>query len=142
MKLVGIGELAALCDCDDRTVKKRLGAMPFEDGPRDAKLYQSKPAILKIMQVSEDQDGGRIPTVQEASRDLNIAKRDQIELQMEVLRKERIPLEDLDAINNEVFSNAAAVLKAHEGKTLDADLVNDLLGQFREIGAKVKEVAA
>lgn len=138
MKLMGIADLALTCDCDERTVKKRIGGMPFEDGPRDAKLYQSRPAILKILRI-EEEEATRIATSAEAARDLNVVKKAQIELAMEVTRKERIPLEDIEAINDEAFAGIAGELKANVGKLFTEELLNDCLARLREVAAKVAE---
>ncbi len=45
---------------------------------------------------------------------------------MEVTRKERIPLDVVEEINDEAFSNVAAMLKSHTGKFLTEELVNDI----------------
>lgn len=78
-------------------------------------------------------------TTEQAQKELAIARKQQIDLQNEVLRKERVPLETLEQINEEAFANVAAMLKAQTGKTLTEELINDIYGQFRDIAAKVKE---
>jgi hypothetical protein len=60
---------------------------------------------------------------------------------MVILRKERIPLEDITEINEEVFTHVAGLLKAHTGKMLTEDLVNDIFAQFRGIGARLRDAA-
>jgi hypothetical protein len=77
----------------------------------------------------------------EAQRLLTVARRKQIDLEMEVTRRERVPLEVLEEINEEAFSNVAGMLKANTGKALTEELVNDLYALFRDIAAKVKEAA-
>ena len=78
-------------------------------------------------------------TAAEAHRLLTITRTEEIKLNMENLRKERVPIEDVAEINEEAFSHVAGVLKAHTGKMLTQELVNDIFGQFREIGAKVRD---
>jgi hypothetical protein len=80
-------------------------------------------------------------STEQAQKELAIARKQQIDLQNEVLRKERVPLETLEQINEEAFANVAAMLKAQTGKTLTEELVNDIYSQFRDIAAKVKEKA-
>jgi len=145
MPLLTVHKLAELTGKQRVTLNKRLDNVPFTLGNGDVKpqkLYDSKVALEYIYcggAVSEDgEPTERIPTQQEAARDLSIAKRKEIDLKMEVLRKERIPLEDICAVNEQAFLHVAGLIKSNEGKMLTAELVNDIFTGIREIGAKLK----
>lgn len=145
--LLSINKLSLLTGKTRESIGKKLAGVPFNLGGGDArpgKFYDSKFA-LEILYLGRRADGGdedvvgRTLTPAEASRDLNIAKKAQIELAMETARKERIPIEDANAVNEEIFLHVAALIKTHTGKILTDELVNDLFTSMREIGTKVKE---
>jgi hypothetical protein len=139
---MSVNQLALLTGKKRETISKKLRLTPFEDGEKNAKLFDTQVVLPILYGVSpnEEEQGERLPTAAEASRDLNIAKKEKVKLDMEVLRRERIPIEDMNAINDEVFGNACAILKSHTGKPLDEQLVNDILAQFRDIGPKLKQL--
>jgi hypothetical protein len=118
MELITENKIATLLSMERRTVKKLLAKIPTIDG---------KYASDRVLKFNSE---GEI-TGSEAIRALNIARREQIQLEMEILRKERLPIEDLHKIINEAFSAVAATLKASLGKTLDEKTLNELLGQLR-----------
>lgn len=139
MKYIGINEASELTGRSTRTINKRVGSLRFRDGERGKKEYES-PAMLEAIILGETDSGdGNFVSATEAQRLLTIARRKQIDLEMEVTRKERIPLDVIEEINDEVFSNVAAMLKSHTGKFLTEELVNDIFAEFRGIGAKLKE---
>lgn len=72
---------------------------------------------------------------------LDIARRENIELDTQTKRKDRIPLEDIEEINREVYGNVCGLLKSSVGKLLTEDAVTDMLAQFRDIGAKIRDKA-
>lgn len=116
------------------TIRKRLEGIPHERGPKNAKLYDSKTALERIYGQSNE-DGSEFITAAEAQRLLTIARRSEIDLNMEIARRERIPLAVIEATNDRVFSNVAGLLKAHVGKPLDEVLVADIFTELRSIGA-------
>ena len=69
-----------------------------------------------------------------------IARRQQIDLEMEVLRGERWPSEDVEAIHETSLSNVAGLLKAHEGKALTPELIRDIFTELREVPAKLAKL--
>lgn len=147
--LLSINKLSLLTGKTRESIGKKLAGVPYTLGggdQRPGKFYDSKVA-LEVLYLGRRADGGdeeqpgRPVTIQEAARDLSIARKKEIDLKMEVLRKERIPIEVLSEINEGVFLNIAAMLKTHEGKTLTPELLNDIFAEGREIGRKVKEVA-
>lgn len=119
------------------TVRRKLSDIPHERGPKSAKLYDSKIALPILYGIGES--GGLSQA--EANRLLTIARREEIDLNMEVTRRERIPIEDVTLINEEALSNIAGLLKAHTGKTLNEQLVNDIFANARAIGAKLRDLA-
>ena len=138
MPLLSINELHGLTGKTRATVTKSLDGVAFKDGPKKAKLYDSRVALPKIYQASEA-DGGEYVTAQEAQRLLTIARRQQIDLEMEVTRKERIPLDVIEEVNDRAFSNVAGMLKAHEGKTLTAAAIGDMLTELRSVSEVVRQ---
>lgn len=133
-----INELSQMTGSTRATVTRKVANLPFEDGTKGAKLYESRPALEAILigPVSEE---GQPVSYNEAQRLLSIAKRHEIELGMEVTRKERIPLDVLETVNEKALSNVVGILKAHEGQLLTVEVIGDMLAEMREIGAKLKD---
>ena len=130
MPLLSINELHKLTGKTRATVTKSMDGLTFQPGPKSGKLYDSKLALAKLYGV----------TAQEASRLLTIARRQQIDLEMEVLRGERWPSEDVEAIHETSLSNVAGLLKAHEGKALTPELIRDIFTELREVPAKLAKL--
>lgn len=135
MKYVSIRELSELTNSDRETVKKRLVGLDCKDGKNRAKLFRSDVALRKVMGMQGATDGEAISSV-EAQRQLTIARKMQIDLEMEVTRKDRIPLDALEMVNDEVFSNVAGMLKTRLDKVLDKQTLDDLLKEMRSIGGR------
>jgi hypothetical protein len=141
MKLLSVNELSILTDCTRATVSKKLQGVKYEDGPHAAKLYNSASALRLVLGVAEATEDGEVITQAEAQRLLTIARKKEIEQNMEVTSRERIPLEDVEEINNGTFENICGILKSNVGKELTDDLLADMLAQLREVGAELLEVA-
>jgi hypothetical protein len=140
MPELSIHQLADLTGMDRKTISNRLVGVAFVstgDYKNAAKLYEPRVALPAIYRTASDEN----VTAAQAAVNLSVARREEIDLNMEVTRKERIPLGILCEINDETFSNVAGLLKSHAGKTLTEELVNDLFTELRSIGAKVKERA-
>lgn len=138
MKLAGINEIAAFLGVTRDTARKKLAALQWEDGPRNAKLYDSAKAARLIFGAGSTGEGQTIDYA-EAQRLLTVKRGEQIDLEMEVTRKDRIPLDVVESINEEAFSNFAGMLKANEGKTLTALHIKDMLTELRRIGAAIAD---
>lgn len=141
--LQSIRQFSLLTGLDRETVAKRLkDLVPQMDSeaPNAAKNYESTVA-LPILYGIDPGGEARQQTAIEAKRDLDVARKQKLEIEMEVLRKERIPLEDLNLINDEAYQNVSALLKANVNKPLTEELVGDMFTALREIGRKVKERA-
>lgn len=137
MPKFSISQYAEMCGRDRTTISIKLRDMTFEPGPRRSRLYESVHALELIFGFTI---GGDVPTITqaEATRLLTVARGQQVELEMEVTRKERVPIEDITEINEEALSNAAGLLKANTGKQLTEEIVNDVFSCFRGIAAKLK----
>jgi len=140
MPFLSISGLASLTGKARGTVGKALDGLTSKPGPKGAKLFESKAALEKLYSAAGE-SGGAFVTLAEAQRLLTISRTEEIRLNMEILRKERIPLEDVLEINEEVFLHVAGVLKSHAGKMLTEELVNDIFAQFRRIGEKLEQAA-
>lgn len=141
MPFLSINELHQLTGKTRATVTKHLDGVSFKDGPKKAMLYDSQVALERLYRGESSGDDGEPISKLEAERQLTIARKNQIDLEMEVTRKERIPLDVVDEIDELALTNIIGMLKAQEGKTLSPELIGDILTEMREIGAKVKEAA-
>lgn len=140
MPLRSINELHKETGIMRDTISRRLGDLQFTStgkGRNAAKRYDSKAALPLIYGAGQE---GK-PNPQAAATDLSVARREQIALDMECKRKERIPLDEIGAVNDEIFSQMAGALKDGEGKVMTAEFINDLFGQLREVAARVRELA-
>lgn len=140
MEYLGVNQASRLTGKSPTTVTRRAANLPFLGGENGtAKKYEA-PALLEALYCGGTGSGdSSAVTTEQAQKELAIARKQQIDLQNEVLRKERIPLEVVEQINQEAFANMAAMLKAHTGKTLTEELINDIYTQHRDIADKVKE---
>ncbi len=139
MPLLSITELHKLTGKTRATVTKSMDGLTFQPGPKSGKLYDSKLALAKLYGVAGE-DGTDSVTAQEASRLLTIARRQQIDLEMEVTRGDRWPKEDVENIHETSLSNVAGLLKAHEGKALTPELIRDIFTELREVPAKLAKL--
>lgn len=141
MPRLSINELATLTGKTRATVTKRLdGIDPAEDKGKVGKLYDSKIALEKIY-LAANESGGEFISSAEAQRQLTIARKEQIDLETACTRKERISLDVLEETNDEIFSNVAGILKAHEGKKLSSESIGDMLSELRRIGEFITKKA-
>lgn len=127
-------KLAELTGFDRGTVKRRLDGMAHQPGPRRGRLYDSKLALERLYRGDSSGEDGEIISKPEAERQLTIARKEQIDLEMEVTRRDRIPLAAIRELNERGHSNVAGMLKAHAGKVLTEGAIQDMLGELRAIG--------
>ncbi len=111
------------------TIKKRISNLI----PDTKGKYDSADALEVIycgtIEVGED---GKPITGPEAVRLLTIARKEEIDLDMEIKRGERIPIADCLEIDNEVLQSITGTLKAHSGKYLNEDVTNEIFDGLRE----------
>jgi len=137
MPTLSVKQLSEYCGKTRETIGKRLDGVKFTEGAKAAKLYDSKTALEAIYLRGSNTGESEFIDTAEAQRQLTVARRDQITLEMEVTRKDRIPLDDIEAVNDRVFSNVAGLLKAQVGKTLTPELLTDLFTELRGLGDSI-----
>ncbi len=138
MPLLSINQIAMYTGKTRSTVTKALDAIPATDGPKRAKLYDSKIAFEAIYCRRGDQPGSDFISESESRRLLNLRRHEEIGLDMEIKRKERIPVDVLNQVNDDVFQSAAALLKTNKGRSLSEEIVNDIMAQFLDIPNRLK----
>jgi hypothetical protein len=122
---ITISEASRLSGKTRETVAKAARELPVREGPGNAKLYLGQDLFNALY------DSG---SYSETARQLNIARTAQIDLDMQCKRRERIPLCDVIAVNNEVDMAIAGIIKA-SGLPLDA--INEIFDQIQTVGAKL-----
>ena len=137
MPKVSENELSELTGKTRATVRRRLVDVPSEEGKHRARLYDSKVALEAIYIGIGGSEGEQI-TASEAQRQLTIARKAEIDLNMEVIRRDRIPIEIVESVNDDVFGNVAGLLKASEGKTMTEEAIRDIMTELRSIPQKLK----
>ncbi len=138
MPLLSINQLAIFTGKTRATVTKAVDGIPAIHGPKKAKLYDSKVAFEAIYCRRGDEPGSDFVSEAESRRLLNIRRREQIDLEMSIKRKERIPIEILNAVNDDVFQSVAALLKTNKGRSLNEEVINDVMAQFLDIPNRLK----
>lgn len=114
----------------------KLDGVPFEK-KGSAKLYDSVPALSRIFLGQSDTDGTAL-TEAESRRLLNLRRIAEIDLDMEIKRKERIPLDVLESVNDRAFSNVAGMLKSNRDKPLTEEAINDMLTELRSVSEAIR----
>lgn len=139
MPNVSINELSIWTGKDRQTISRALDGIDFIPGDRGAKLYPSRVALEKLYHASTV-NGGTFTNKGEADRQLVLARKDQIHLEMEVTRGQRWPKQDVEEIHEKALFNVAGLIKAHEGKVLNNQLIQDLFAELRGVGAALAEL--
>lgn len=142
MPTLNISQISDLTGMARKTVTKRLEGLAFTGGEysTDPKLYDAPAALARVYAIEENAEGEM--TNAQAARDLSIAKKAEIELGMEVTRKERISLDIVEQVNEEVFGAVAGMLKAQLGKSVTSEVLTEWLAELRSIGTKIADRAA
>lgn len=135
MKLIGQNEIATLTGCDKKTVKSRLAGVVAKPGPNRANLYDSTIALRKVMGL-DHQEGDPVTPAQ-AQLQLTIARKQEIELSMEVMRRERIPIDVLNGALDQVFGAINGIIKANADR-IGSEGVADIQSQIRDVPSKLK----
>jgi hypothetical protein len=129
---VSINQLYEWTGKDRRTIKRRLEALK----PDGEGKFDSKSALEAIYFGNPSEDGEFISTP-EAMRRLTIRKEEEILLDMEIKRKQRIPLDLVLTIFDEAQQSTAGILKSRKGKRLDEPAINEILAKFREMPSQL-----
>lgn len=131
--------MATLIDVSPRRLQQLAaeGILPRETRGR-YNPFKVTPAYIKSLR--DRKDGIDESGISEASarKALNIARCAEIELGMEVTRKERIPIEILNDVNDDILQTVSALIKAHKGSLLTEEIINDIFSAFRSIPDKLK----
>ena len=106
------------------TIRKRIASII----PDDKGKYDSTVALQAIYIGIE---GSKV-TTEEAIRQLNVARKEEIDLDMEIKRKERLPIADCLAVDNEVFQAIAGTIKANRNKQLSEEVTNEIFDNLRD----------
>lgn len=110
------------------TIRKRISNLiPDAKGKFDSVV-----ALEAIYCGLAESPTGEFISTPEAVRQLTIAKKEEIDLEMEIKRGDRIPVADCLAIDNEVFQSISGTLKANSGKKLDEDVTNEIFDGLRQ----------
>ncbi len=126
MPLVTVNWLARHTGKDWRTISKRTAKLPRTRDKIDCAT------ALEAIYCGMSEQSGEFISTPEAVRQLTIAKKEEIDLDMEVKRGERIPVADCLAIDNEVFQSIAGTLKANAGKHLTEDVTNEIFDGLKQ----------
>lgn len=124
---VSIYWLAEVTGKHATTIKKRIATLERD---KEAKVDSGK--ALEFIYVG---GGG---TTEEVIKQLNIKRTQEIELDMEIKKGDRIPREDCEAALNEVVQSINGALKARRNQTLDDKTINEIFDQLREAGEAMK----
>jgi hypothetical protein len=98
--------------------------LPVREGPGNAKLYRGQDLFNALYESGSYSD---------TARQLNIARKQQIDLDMQITRKERIPLDVVAEVDNQVCMAIAGILKSNVDKVLTREVINEIFEQFRNI---------
>jgi hypothetical protein len=115
---ITISEASRLTGKTRETVAKNARELPMREGSGNAKLYRGQNLFNAIY------DSG---SYSETARQLNIARKRQIDLDCEIKRKERIPLEVVAQVDNEVCMAIAGILKSNVDRVLTREVINENL---------------
>ena len=127
--LVSIKKLSELTGRHRQTIAKILVDLPVVDGEKGAKLYDSQQALPLIYAV----DNLEAARAEQARSQAALNK-----VREETLRKQRIPLDLVISVHDQVLQAMSATLKAAKDKVLTVDLINQIFADFRAIPAKLK----
>jgi hypothetical protein len=133
---LNIRQLSRLTGKMRETIGDRLHGLPhiLTNGH---KLYDTQPA-LELIYVGKTGDDGGI-TEAESRRRLNIAKTRSLELDDEIKRKTRIPIDLILDLYGATYGQIVAVIKAHHGRLMTLDAINECFAALRGIEVQAKK---
>ena len=120
--LLSINQLWELTGRDRKTVTKKLENLTLTAGDKGAHLYESTQALPLIYAVDNLEAARAKQALSQAS--LNAVRE-------EDLRKQRIPIQIVRDVVDEVFQSVGATLKAAKGKKLTPERINEVFDKFR-----------
>jgi phage terminase Nu1 subunit (DNA packaging protein) len=131
-------KMAKLIDLTPRRLRQLVeeGVVPREERGR------YNPFVVTVAYIRFLRDRAQSPELSnaefyEAKLKKLKAECEQIELQNQITRKERIPIDDILSVADEVFQAIAGALKANRDKVLTEAKINQIFGQLREAGTRM-----
>ena len=129
--------MARLIDVTSRRLQQlaKDGLVPREiKGRYDP--FKVAPAYIRYVRdrKAEAEENGR-----KKLDDLNAARREEILLNMEIKRRERIPIEVLEEVMSRCLANVVGIVKARRGRLMSDEAIEDILGEIRATGPAVRE---
>jgi len=109
------------------TIRKRIANL----SPDSRGKYDSTVA-LELIYCGSTQKNGEFISTPEAVRQLNVARKQEIDLDMEIKRGDRIPIEDCLSVDNEIFQAIAGTIKANRDKHLSEEITNEMFQNLRD----------
>ena len=129
---VTINWLAECVGMHPSTVKRRTTGLQRDTAGKLNRVQALEAVFIGTVETTD----GWI-TTQEAVRQLTVEKALQVRLQNEVTRKERIPIDDVNAIIGPVFLSIAAIIKSRLNRVMDLDTINELFDQLRNVPERI-----
>ncbi len=115
------------------------GVVPKEERGR-YDPFKVTPAYIKWLRDRKPESASLAESESQTRQGLNKRRDENLRIQNETLRRERVPVVDLIRVNEMVHGDIAARLKARVGQTLDQHTLNDILAELREAGENVWQV--
>ncbi len=133
---LNIRQLSRLTGKMRETIGDRLHGLPhiLTNGH---KLYDTQPA-LELIYIGKSGDDGGI-TEAESRRRLNIAKTRSLELDDEIKRKTRIPIDLILDLYGATYGQIVAIIKAHHNRLMSLDAINECFAALRGIEMQAKK---
>ena len=128
MAQVSVNQLSEWTGKDRRTIKSRTAGLK-----RDVDGRIASADALEAIYFGKPGDNGEFVSTPEALRRKTIAQEKEILLDMEIKRKERVPLSVCMEVDDEIFQSIAGTLKSRKGKKLTEQIINEIFGLLREI---------
>jgi hypothetical protein len=122
---VSIYWLAQATEKHRGTVKKRVAALEPDKHGR----YDSAAALEAIYCGAAPGDNGEFISTPEAFRLLTLARKRQIEIDVDIKRRTRIPIEDCERAVNLVFGAIRGIVKAN----LSVERANEVFDEMRRV---------
>jgi hypothetical protein len=132
MPAVSVNWLSRHTGKDWRTVKKRIDKLPQDKHGR----VDSATALEAIYCGTLTTSNGFISTP-EAIRQLTIAKKEEIELQMSIVRGQRIPIDDVNAVVRMAFQSVRGIIKASK---LPIESCNEIFDALRQASQELRTI--
>ncbi len=111
--------------------------LPFNEGPKGAKLYEASRLVPMLYLGATGDSATAAMTEAESRRQLNLCRKEEIELDMQIKRGERIPSSDAISIMGSVFAYVVAVLKRSVGKQFTEESFNEVMREMKEATEQV-----